>query len=60
MYDKFVKKVDAIKTNDASDLVKKADYDTKIDEIKRKIHDHDKYVTTTEINKLRKEILLKD
>ena len=36
-----------------SNIVKKTDYNTKINEIEKKItdHDHDKYITT-EINKL--------
>ena len=35
-------------------LVKKADYDTKITEIEKKLtgHDHDKYITTPEFNTL--------
>ena len=44
--DELVKKV---KTTDTSDLVEKGDYDTKIDEIEKKITDHDhsnKYFTT--------------
>ena len=37
-----------------SDLVKKADYDTKSGEIEKKILDHnsDKFITTQEFNKL--------
>ena len=37
-----------------SNLVKKTDYDTKVGEIEKKLtdHNHDKYVTTTEFNKL--------
>ena len=37
-----------------SNIVKKTDYNTKINEIEKKItdHDHDKYITTPEINKL--------
>ena len=37
-----------------SSLVKKADYDTKINEIEKKLTDlnHDKYITTTEFNAL--------
>ena len=40
-----------------SNLVKKADYDTKINKIEKKItdHTHDKYVTTPEFNKLTAE-----
>ena len=38
----------------ASNVVKKTDYDTKISELEKKItdHKHDKYITTTEFNKL--------
>ena len=37
-----------------SNLVKKTDYDTKVTEIEKKLtdHNHDKYITTTEFNKL--------
>ena len=37
-----------------SNLVKRTDYNTKINEIEKKIidHDHDKYITTPEFNKL--------
>ena len=37
-----------------SNLVKKTDYDTKVGEIEKKLtdHNHDKYITTTEFNKL--------
>ena len=41
-----------------SNLVKKTDYNTKISEIKNNItadHDHDKYITTQEFNKLTSE-----
>ena len=40
------------KIPDFSNLVKKADYDTKISDIEKKItdHDHDKYITTPEFN----------
>ena len=40
-----------------SKLVKKTDYNTKINEIKKKIidHDHDKYITIPEFNKLTAE-----
>ena len=39
---------------DRSNLVKKTDYNTKITEIEKKLtdHSHDKYITTTEFNKL--------
>ena len=53
-YDELVKKVNDIKTTDTSDLVKKADYGTKIVEIEKKIlhHHHDEYITTQKHNKL--------
>ena len=37
-----------------SKLVKKTDHDTKVTEIEKKLtdHNHDKYITTTEFNKL--------
>ena len=40
------------KIPDASSLVKKTDYNTKISDIEKKIidHDHDKYITTPEFN----------
>ena len=49
--------VNAIQTTDTSNLVKKADYDTKINEIESKIFDcyHNKYITTQEFNKLTSE-----
>ena len=39
--------------------MKKTDYDTKISELEKKItdHKHDKYITTTEFNKLTAESL---
>ena len=39
---------------DVSSLVKKTDYDTKILDIKKITidHDHDKYITTSEFNRL--------
>ena len=45
------------KIPDISNLVKKTDYNTKINEIEKKVtdHDHDKYITTSEFNKLRTE-----
>ena len=49
----YFKKVNAIQTTDTSDLVKKADYNTKIGEIEKKILDHDhsnKYIPTKEFN----------
>ena len=40
-----------------SSLVKKTDYDPKISDIEKKVtdHDHDKYITTSEFNKLTAE-----
>ena len=45
------------KIPNVSNLVKKTDYNTKINEIEKKITDHDcdKYITTPEVNKLRAE-----
>ena len=53
-YNEFIKKFHAIQTTDASDLVEKNDYNTKINEIEKKTtdHDHTKYITTQEFNKL--------
>ena len=43
-----------MQTSDTNNLVKKADYNTNIAEIEKKIldHDHSKYITTQEFNKL--------
>ena len=45
------------KIPDASNLVKKTDYNAKVNEIEKKItdHNHDKYITTPEFNKLTAE-----
>ena len=53
----MVKKVNTIQTTNTSNLVKKADYDVKINEIEKKIldRDHNKYITTQEFNKLTSE-----
>ena len=42
------------KIPNVSNLVKKADYNTKINDLEKKItyHNHDKYITTPEFNKL--------
>ena len=47
------------KISSASNLFKKTDYNTKINETEKKIsdHDHDKYITTPECNKLAVENL---
>ena len=52
-----LKKVNNINTTFTSDLVKKTDYNTKIDKIEKKINDHnlDKYITTQEFNQLTAE-----
>ena len=53
-YDGLVKKVNNINTADSNYIVKKTDYNTKINEIEKKIadHYHDKYITTQKFNKL--------
>ena len=45
------------KIPDASNLVKKTGYNTETSEIENKVsdHDHDKYITTSEFNKLSTE-----
>ena len=50
----MVKNFNNIKTTDTSDLVKRADSNTKIGEIEKKIldHDHGEYITTQEFHKL--------
>ena len=40
--DKLLKKANYVKTADASDLVKKSEYSTKINETKNEITDHDR------------------
>ena len=47
---KRTEKINATQTIDTSDLVKKADYDTKIVENEKKIPDHDKYNTNNDLN----------
>ena len=46
------------KTHSVSDLAKKTDYNTKITDIKNKLnnHNHDKYVDTSEFNKLAADV----
>ena len=51
----MAKRVNAIQTIDTSDLVKKADYNTIIEDIEKIILDHDKYITSNEFNKLTKD-----
>ena len=57
MYDEVVKKVNAIGTIDTSDLLKKTDQNTKINETENNIldHDYDEYITTQESNRLMAE-----
>ena len=45
-----------------SNLVKKTDYDTKVNEIEKKTtnYSHDKYITTPEFNKLKQQEMLKE
>ena len=57
-YDEFVKKFNTIQTANTSNLVKKVDYNTKINENEKKNTDHDhsnKYITTQEFNKVTAE-----
>ena len=51
-----------MKTTDTSYLVKKTGYYTKPGKIKNKVsdHDHDKYITTQEFNKLTADNFLRD
>ena len=52
----WLKKVNATQTIDTSDLVKKADYDTKIEDIEKKIPKLNKYITINDFNKFSGEI----
>ena len=48
------------KIPNVSNLVKKTDYDTKVNEIEKKTdHSHDKYITTQEFNKLTRKFYCK-
>ena len=47
----WLKKVNATQTNDTSDLVKKADLDIQIEDAKKKIPNHEKFITTNDFNK---------
>ena len=51
----MVKNVNVIQITDTIDLVKKIDHNTKIEKIEKKLPNHDKYITTVELNKLPKE-----
>ena len=52
VYHELLKKVNSIQTNDTIDLVKKTDYNTKINEVEKKITDdhYDKYTMTQQFN----------
>ena len=52
VYDELFKTVNAI---DTSDLLQKAGYNTKIEEIENKISDHEKNIATCKFNKLMEE-----
>ena len=52
VYDELVKKVNAVRTADTSNLVKKTHFNTKFKEVVAKIPAHDKYITTQEFDKL--------
>ena len=56
-YEELVKKVTSINTTDTSNLAKKTDFNTKINEVEKKItdYDYDKYITTQVFNKLTSE-----
>ena len=53
----MVKKLSIMQTTDTGNLVQKTGYNTKINELEQKItdHDHDKYITIQELNKLKSE-----
>ena len=51
---KLLKRINCIWTNGTSNLVKKAaDYNSKTDELEKKITEHDKYVTSQEFTRLK-------
>ena len=54
MYFNLVKKVHATQSTDTRNLANKADYKSKVGGIKKKTlgHDHGKFITTVEFNKL--------
>ena len=56
----MVKNVNGIRTIDTSDLVEKADYNTNIEDIEKKIPNYDKNITSNKFNNLIKKILMKD
>ena len=51
----MVKKVNVVQTIHTSDLVKKPTTIKKIEDIEKKIPNHDKYITTNEFHKLTRE-----
>ena len=51
MHGKLIRKGNAIQTIDTSDLGKKANFNTKIKDIEKKVPNHNKYVTTNYCNK---------
>ena len=56
-YDELIRKCNAIQTINTGNLVKKANYNTKINEIEKKTsdHDHGEYITTQGFIRLRKD-----
>ena len=44
----YAELVNVIRTNDTSELVRKTDYNTEIEDIEKKIPNHDKCITTNE------------
>ena len=57
VYNELVSKINVIQTTDNNNLVKKANYNTEIDEVEKKIlaHNHCKYITAQEFNNLTAE-----
>ena len=51
IYNELVKRVNVVQIIDTSELVKKANYNTKLAEIKKKIPGHGQYITTYDLNK---------
>ena len=56
----WFKLLNAIQAIDTSDLVERANYNTKIEGIEQKIPYYDKYITANAFDNLTKGILLKD
>ena len=55
LHDEWVKKANTIQNIDTSDLAKKSDYDRKKVDVKKKIPNHNKYITTSIFNELMRE-----